>query len=265
MAVVAEGRSGRTYLGAGDVPADVPKPVESPTDRIPNNTRDFKTPLYGLTAWADLFTDRQLFALSTFSELLGELCSVVEDDARAAGLTDDRVGLTDGGTGVTAYADAMTTYLAFVIDKCADYWSSICSWHNGRQLVRNTFGRQAIPMVWDFAEANPFSGSSGNWLGQMNWVQKVVAASPDGGTGEVSQRDASTRIGDVFLPMVCTDPPYYDNISYADLSDFFYVWLRRNLKDVWPEEMATVLTPKSEELIANPYAGGIEGRREGTL
>ena len=213
-------------------------------------------PLYGMTEWADLFTDRQLMALSTFSGLLGEVRSVVEADARAAGLADDGTPLRDSGTGVTAYADAVVTYLAFVLDRLADRNSNVCSWDTGKEHSRNVFGRQAIPMVWDYAENNPFSSSSGNWLGQVSWVCKAVAAVPAGGLGQVLQRDAAARIGEIDTPVVCTDPPYYDNISYADLSDFFYVWLRRNVADVWPEEAATMLTPKAEELIANPYRTG---------
>ena len=172
------------------------------------------------------------------------------------GLPDDGMRLRDGGAGVTAYADAVVTYLAFVIDRLADRNSNMCSWDMGKEHARNVFGRQAIPMVWDYAENNPFSGSSGNWLGQVAWVRKVVAAAPDGEVGRVLQRDAAALVGEVPSPVVCTDPPYYDNISYADLSDFFYVWLRRNVADVWPEETTTMLTPKQEELIANPYRAG---------
>ena len=198
-----------------------------------------------------------------FSDLLDEVRPVVEEHARTAGLQDDGVCLRNGGSGVSAYADAVITCLAFVVDKCADYWSSICSWHNSAEKLRNTFGRQAIPMVWDYTEANPFSSSTGNWSGQVAWVRKAIATAPAAGFGEVSQRDAASRLGEVPSPVVCTDPPYYDNISYADLSDFFYVWMRRNLAEVWPDECATILTPKAEEMIANPYrAGSQDAARE---
>ncbi len=255
IAVVAEGNRGRVYVSPSAQP-EAPQPTWEPTSPLPKRTLGFRVQQYGMIEWADLFTDRQLVALSTFSDLLGEVRSVVETDAKMAGLVDDGVRLRDGGSGVVAYADAVVTYLAFVVDKCADYWSTICSWHNGRELIRNTFGRQAIPMVWDYTEANPFSTSSGNWMGQVTWVRKAVAAAPGRGGGEVLQRDAVARIREVASPVVCTDPPYYDNISYADLSDFFYVWLRRNVGDVWPEETATLLSPKVEELIANPYRAG---------
>ena len=257
VGVVAEGMRGRAYLPASSYVVTLPTNsiglLEVPMSESPDLVSGRG---YGFRIWADLFTDRQLVALSTFSELLTEMRSVVETHARAAGLVDDGAPLRDGGSGVTAYADAVVTYLSFVVDKCADYWSTICSWHNSGEKMRNTFGRQAIPMVWDYAEANPFSGSSGNWLGQVTWVSKAVAAAPGGGVGEVVQRDAVARIGEVPSPVICTDPPYYDNISYADLSDFFYVWLRRNLSDVWPQETSTLLTPKAEELIANPYRAG---------
>ena len=191
--------------------------------------------------------------MSSFSDLLGEVRSVVEEHARQAGLSDDKVRLRNGGSGAKAYTDAVVTYLAFVVDRCADSWSSSSIWHNSKQLISHTFGRQAIPRVWDYAEANPFSASSGNWSGQATWVQKAVAALPAKRNGDISQRDADARLGEVPSPVVCTDPPYYDNICYADLSDFFYVWLRRNLSDVWPDECSTILTPKAEELIANPF------------
>ena len=257
IGVVAEGRRGRVYLEAAcSLLPDIPEPSWKPASELPNNPRDFKTPLYGMTTWADLFADRQLVALSAFSDLLGEVRLLVREHARQAGLVNDGARLRDGGSGVAAYADAVLTYLAFVVDRCTDLWSSICLWHSSREVVSHTFGRQAIPMVWDYAEANPFSESSGNWSGQVAWVQKVVAAALAVGSGEVLQRDAATRLGEVPSPVICTDPPYYDNISYADLSDFFYLWLRRNLSDIWPDECATLRTPKADELIAHTYRTG---------
>lgn len=257
IAVAAEGQRGRIYLDPTHSPLpDIPEPSWKPAFALPEKALGFRIQQYGMTVWADLFTDRQLVALSTFSDLLGGVRPVVEEHARAAGLAEDGVRLRDGGSSAEAYADAVITNLAFVVDKCADYWSSLCSWHNSGEKMRSTFGRQALPMVWDYAEANPFSGSSGNWLGQAAWVRKAVAAAPAGGSGEVLQRDAASRITEVPSPIVCTDPPYYDNIGYADLSDFFYVWLRRNLSDVWPDECATLLTPKAEELIAHTHRAG---------
>ena len=256
MAVVAEGSRRRVYLPPQGK-ANPGEPPWKPHGQVPTRNHEVdRLPMYGMPTWADAFTLRQLLALTTFSDVLAEVRQRVQADALAAGMEDDPMRLRDGGSAADAYVDAVVTYLAFVVDKCADYWSALCSWHNGRQLIRNTFGRQAIPMVWDYAEANPFSGSSGNWLGQVAWVQKAVAAAPGGGFGEVGQGDAVARLREVTSPAVCTDPPYYDNISYADLSDFFYVWLRRNLGDIWPDETATLLTPKGDELIANPYRAG---------
>ena len=254
IALVAEGHRRRVY----SAPVPQPKPPDpqwSPRIRLPERTLGFRVQRYGMVEWKDLFTDRQLVALSTFSDVLRVLHPMIERHALAVGLAGDEVRLRNGGSGVTAYADAVVTYLAFVVDRCADYWSTIATWAQGG-FIRSTFARQAIPMVWDYAEVNPFSGSSGNWMGQVAWVRKAVAAAPDRGVGEVLQRDASARVADVSSPVVCTDPPYYDNISYADLSDFFYVWLRRNVGEIWPEETATLLTPKSEEIIANPYRAG---------
>ena len=263
IAVAAEGKPrGRAYSAPIPQPL-APDPHWSPRVPLPERTLGFRVQRYGMVEWADLFTDRQLVALSTFSDLLNEVRPMAEKHARTAGMADDGVRLRDGGSGAAAYADAVVTYLVFVVDKCADYWSSICSWHNGRQLLRSTFARQAIPMVWDYTEANPFSSSTGNWSGQVAWVRKAIAAAPAAGFGKVSHQDATSRLGEVPSPVVCTDPPYYDNISYADLSDFFYVWLRRNLSEVWPDECATLLTPKADELIANPYrAGSREAARE---
>jgi putative DNA methylase len=254
MAIVCEGNRSRQYIEptADDIQIiDEPKPVLGP---IPRNPRDFKTPNYGMLNWEDLFTQRQALALETFSEILLDVRSRIENDALH--LPVDSTRLRDGGTGRTAYADAVITYLAFVVDKCSDYWSSICTWNSPGQKMRNTFGRQAIPMTWDFAETNPFSDSTGNWMAMVNWTATSLAKLPTNNFGQTIQRDARARIEEVGKCVVSTDPPYYDNIGYADLSDFFYVWLRRNVSEIWPDECATLLTPKVEELIADAYRAG---------
>jgi len=257
LAAVAHGPRGRVYVGGIDTPA-IPSVLVPPAleAALPRNPRDFKTPGYGLSRWRDLFTDRQLAALTTFSDLLPEVRQLIENDARDAGLADDRHRLREGGRGLAAYADALVTYLAFVLDKCADYWSTICSWHNSKELIRNTFARQAIPMTWDFAEVNPFSNLTGSWTSMVEWVAKATGSLPATGTADVAQRDAAARVRETAVPAVFTDPPYYDNIGYSDLADFFYVWLRSNLREVWPDELSTLLTPKTEELIADPYRHG---------
>lgn len=262
IAVVAEGRRARIYVEPVPVP-ELDPPVGLPSGKLSMNSQYMGTPLYGMTTTDSLFTTRQLVALSTFSELLGELRSVVEDHARQAGLEDEGVRLRDGGAGAAAYADAVATYMAFAIDRCADLWNSLVGWNAGAQTLQHLFGRQAIPMIWDFGEANPFSGSTGSWRGQVGWVQNALRAVPARGWGEVGHRDACSRLSEVSAPVVCTDPPYYDNVPYADISDFFYVWLRRNLGSVWPDEFATLLTPKAEELVANPHRhGGRDQARE---
>ena len=263
IAVATEGKPrGRTYLAPVPQP-QVPDPHWSPRVPLPERTLGFRVQRYGMTEWADLFTDRQLVALSTFSDLLKEVRPVVEEHARLAGLAEDGVRLRDGGSGAAAYADAVVTYLAFVIDRCADKWASLVPWQQGGEKLGSVFSRQAIPMVWDYAEANPFSSSTANWGGILNRVSKAIAGLPTTGKGRVYQRDARERFDNVGLSIICTDPPYYDNIPYADISDFFYVWLRHNLSKVWPGETATLLTPKAEELVANPYrAGSREAARE---
>jgi putative DNA methylase len=174
-------------------------------------------------------------------------------DARKAGWPDDGLSLNDGGMGATAYADAVATYLGIAVDRLADRNSTICSWDVTRDNIRNTFARQAIPMVWDFAEANPFSDSSGNYMGAVEWVAQVIELSPAQTKGGAQQRDAATAINGVMHPMISTDPPYYDNIGYADLADFFYVWLRRSLGTLYPDLFRTMLVPKAQEPVATPY------------
>jgi putative DNA methylase len=254
LAIVAEGSRGRAYVSPtrqGPC-APVPTVTSEITGSVPRHLTGGTCAVYGLDEWSKLFTPRQLLAVTTFSDLLDEVWErVVADNSSPRGSR-----LRDGGDGTEAYADAVVTYLAFAIDKCADFWSSICSWNNVGEKMRQTFSRQAIPMTWDFAEANPFSASTGNWLAMVEWVAKVVNRLPQRRGASTAQRDARARIAEVGTCVIATDPPYYDNISYADLSDFFYVWLRRNLRDVWPDECATLLTPKVEELIANQYRAG---------
>ena len=211
---------------------------------------------YGLSTWGDLFTPRQLLALTTFSDLVGEAMERVRRDAVAAGLPDDDLRLRDGGAGAAAYADAVGLYLACAVDYAANYWSVIATPADG--FIRGTFARQALPMTWDYAEAPPFGDTSGNWLGGIEWIAQVLDLLPLSTAGQVGlgiQADAASqpRAGG---SVVSTDPPYYDNIGYADLSDFFYVWLRRSMKAVFPGLFATLTVPKAEELVATPYRHG---------
>ena len=265
-AIVAEGNNSRVYLSADSeqiLAAQVSKPEEYPDAVMPYNPRDFKTPNYGMTYFSDLFTNRQLTALTTFSELVSEAQKQAERDAVAAGVPNDHIALSEGGIGARAYGEAVGVYLAFVIDKMTDYHSSICSWHSSKELIRNTFGRQAIPMVWDYAEANPFSDSAGCFDNMLEWVFKSSSLFPATANGDVRQFDAQSDCG-LRNIMVSTDPPYYDNIGYADLSDFFYVWMRQALKQTYPNLFRTMLVPKAEELVATPYRfdGSVEKARD---
>ena len=260
MAVVAEGARGRVYLDPTEEMEEVARsasPNYRPDNELPHNPRDFKTPNYGMSSFAHLFTDRQLVALTTFSDLVAEAREKVLADALEAGMDADAPRLADGGAGAKAYSDALATYLGLGTTRLADRCSALCGWDSGYVKIRNTFGRQALPMVWDFAEGNPFSESTGNWVSAVDWIQKVVSGSPAVGTqGSVIQQDAAGETSLVDDAIVATDPPYYDNIGYADLSDFFYVWQRRTLREVWPDLFRRVLVSKDEELVATPYRHG---------
>ena len=206
--------------------------------------------MYGMPTWADAFTNRQLVALTTFSDLVGQARQRVLEDALAVGMEEGE-SLEAGGAGARAYADAVATYLALTVSRCAEYWSSVTSWISVGEGIRNVFARQAIPMVWDYFEANPFSSSAGNFNDRLEWVINVLNLVPAATSANVVQVSAAAR--DYSGLVVSTDPPYYDNIGYSDLSDFFYVWLRRCLRGVHPSVVSTMLTPKAEELVANPY------------
>jgi putative DNA methylase len=265
MAIVAEGRSGRIYLPVAqehEVIASQARPSWAPEQNLPDDARNFWVINYGLTKYSHLFTPRQLVALTSFSDLVAKMRRKIAEDAAAAEvLADDDRPLTEGGNGAQAYADAVTVYLAFAVDKCADYWSSICSWHTSGEKIRNTFGRQAIPMAWDYAEANVFCASTGNWMAMVDWTWKAVATVPAKSDGRAYQADACALENEESV-LISTDPPYYDNICYADLSDFFYVWLRKSLQASFPRLFSTMLVPKAEELIAAPYRHGSKARAE---
>lgn len=255
-AIVAEGRDGRICVSPTAEHVRIAasaRPAWTPEENMNVKSADLISGRgYGVTQWKELFTARQLTALTTFCDLIDDIRTIVEADALAAGLIDDHIALCDGGTGARAYAEAVGVYLAFVINKLVDYNSSFCSWHNSRLLISHTFGRQAIPMIWDFAEANPFSDSSGCFDSMLMWVTTCLTGLPANSMGLVRQFDAQSDCG-LRNIIVSTDPPYYDNIGYADLSDFFYVWMRRTLKGTYPELFRTMLVPKAEELVATPY------------
>lgn len=253
IAVVADGGKGRVYVSPNEKHtsvAQVPRPDDLPVSELPEKALGFRVQAYGFEQWVDLFTNRQLVALTTLSELVSEARSKVLEDALAAGiLAGER--LEDGGVGAEAYADAVATYLALGVSRTADYCNSLCTWHTTGDKVTHLFTRQAIPMTWDYTETNVLSNSSGNFLGQLKWVVKVIQRLPAEISGEAKQISATSR--DYADLVVSTDPPYYDNIGYSDLSDFFYVWLRKSLRTIHVSVVGTMLTPKADELVANPY------------
>jgi len=264
MAIVAEGQHRRVYLSPNEDQINVAKREElgwKPEQSLPDNPRWFSPPLYGLSTYGDLFTNRQLVALTTFSDLVQEAREKVLADAQQAGFPVDGISLNDSGNKANAYADAVATYLAIAVDRLADKGSAFCAWDVTRDNLGHTFARQAIPMIWDFGEANPLSNSGGNFQGAVDWVAEVIKLSPCNVPGEAKQRDATTAINGVAHPLISTDPPYYDNIGYADLADFFYIWLRRSLHNVYPDLFKTVLVPKAQELVATPYRFGGDRRK----
>ena len=264
MAIVAEGDRGRVYLAPAEAQEEIGLSAmltDPPETALPKRALGFRIQEYGMTKWRDLFTSRQLVALTTFSGLVAEAMEHVKHHAANADLPDDGRPLRNGGAGATAYAEAVGVYLAFAIDKGANYWSSLCAWHQTRDGIVSTFGRQALPMVWDYTEANPFSDSSGNVLLGVQQAAKMIALLGAGTSGSASQMDAATQSISTDR-VVSTDPPYYDNIGYADLSDFFYVWLRRSLRPIFPDLFATVAVPKDEELVATPYRHGNKEKAE---
>ena len=240
MAVVAEGERQRYYVaptGEHEKAADVPRPNDVPEAELPEQALGFRIQSYGMRTWADLFTNRQLAALTTFSDLIQEVRNRAIDDGAEP-----------------AYADAISCYLSCVISKAADYNCTGAVWYPKEDRPKNLFARQAIPMIWDYPEINVFADIGGTWAGCL----RVVTEAMD---GIYIQRDAPAHVrqadaGALQLPtnaITCTDPPYYDNVGYADLSDFFYVWLRRSLGQFYPDLLATMLTPKSDELVADPF------------
>ena len=248
MAVVAEGERERLYISPDKEHqhiAIVDKPENYPQGQIAGDRRALWTPLYGLANFEDLFTNRQLTALTTFSGLVAEAQAKV---------------VADGGS--EEYGKAVGVYLAFVVDKMVDYHSTICIWHTTRELVANAMRRQAIQMTWDYAEGNPFCNSSGCFQNMYGWISKTLSCLVPGRPGSAIQYDAQSDNG-LRNIMVSTDPPYYDNIGYADLSDYFYVWMRQSLKNTYPDLFRTMLVPKAEELVATPYrfGGSIEKAR----
>ena len=264
IAVIAEGERCRVFLspelGMTDL-AQSASPTWKPDLQVPTPCHEVdRLPMYGMPTWGDAFTARQLVGLSTFSSLASEVREKILEDAIQFGFSDDGIRLDSGGNAATAYADCVSVYLALGVGRCANYWSAFTPWAG--DFIVQTFGRNAIRMVWDHAEVNPFSDSTGNWSGAIDWIEKVIIKSLSGYSGGTAIQADAQRQSITILKVVSTDPPYYDNIGYADLSDFFYVWLRYSLKSVFPNLFATVAVPKAEELVATPNRHGGKEKAE---
>jgi len=265
MVIVAEAERGRVYLAPTSEMETIAlkaKPTWKPDVVMPENPRWFSPPLYGLKTYGDLFTPRQLVALTTFSDLVQEARDRVKRDALAAGMPDDDKPLSAGGTGTAAYADAVGVYLGITVSKATRFTTTLSVWRADEGKLSRAFGRQAIPITWDFAETNPFSSTGGDFgglaMGTADALEKFAPHNP----GTAIQENAATFKGTANKMVISTDPPYYDNIGYADLSDYFYVWLRRSLKLIFPDLFATLAVPKAEELIASPYRHGSKEKAE---
>lgn len=265
-AVVADGPRGRLYLSASpahEQAARVERPGGVADEDLPSEALGFRVQAYGMVKYRDLYTPRQLQALATFGDLVGEAMTIVHRDAAASThLANNDTRLRDNGCGVRAYADAVGTMLGLCASKAAVFWTTGARWRAGEDKSAPAFGRQAVPMVWDYAEVNPFAGAGGDFAGIVDGAHKVLLGLRGECAGTVCQEDARYPRSSGTQLTISTDPPYYDNIGYADLSDFFYVWLRKSMGiDVWPELFSTVLTPKAAELIAAPYRHDGDSRK----
>jgi putative DNA methylase len=261
MAVAAEGNRRRVYVAPTpehEKAAHVPVPENVPETELPEAALGFRVQGYGMTRHADLFTPRQLIALTTFSDLVIQVRERAHADALAAGLRDGD-SLETGGAGAKAYADSLATYLALVLSRLSDWSNSLCRWENVGQVSQQLFGKQTISMVWDFSEASVLGRSSGSFTACLSTLGKSLVQLDGRVAGTATQSDARTAMTLDRDFVISTDPPYYDNVPYADLSDVFYIWLRRSLANVHAELLATLVTPKADELVAdgNRHGGAV--------
>ncbi len=207
--------------------------------------------VYGFKTFADYFTCRQLIGLTTFSDLVSETRRMVETD------------VVEGRRDAEAYVDAVMTYLGFAADRLLNRASTVCIWNTTAEEIEQAFPRQGISMSWDFAESNVFSDSTGGWSGSLEWIPKVLESLPARSSAKAEKLDASVQLMASSSPLISTDPPYYDNVGYADLSDYFYIWLRRSLREIYPDLFSLMLVPKTRELVANRYRfGGDKSKAE---
>jgi putative DNA methylase len=259
MAVIAESARGRVYLPPtpeAEQIASKADPEWKPDVEFFRQALGFRIGNYGMTKWSDLFSRRQLTALATFSGLIEQAREVIERDALARSFSNDNRTLDQKGTGAKAYAEAVTVYLAIAVSRATDYWGTGAIWEPGGSFIAHVFTRNALPMTWDYPEANPFGSASGSWEQTcIEWIERYLKTVDSHIPATASQADAQTQALSKNR-VVSTDPPYYDNIGYADLSDYFYVWLRHSLRPVFTQLFATVTTPKTEELVATPDRHG---------
>jgi putative DNA methylase len=258
MAIVADGPNGRVYISPTEEHEKIAlsaRPTWAPELDLPEQALGFRVQLYGMKKYRDIYTERQLCALTSISDIINEVQGSIQADAVAAGLPNDNVSLKKGGRGAKAYAESVCVYLAFAMDKMAEYGCTIVPWYAKEDRPKGLFARQAIPMVWDFAEVNPLCDIGGSYEASIKIVSGgLIGCSSQASSGVVLQAAAQgTSHPPVTNCVISTDPPYYDNIGYADLSDFFYVWMRRTLRGIFPDELATTATPKNEELVASPF------------
>jgi putative DNA methylase len=264
LAIAAEGNGGRVYIPAENDHTSVAQiePGWRPTCPIAPGMSE-RVVRYGLCHYGDLFTPRQLAALVTLTDLVCESRELILADAIAAGVDDDDKPLDSGGHRASAYAEAVSVYLALTVSKLADLNSSLCRWKPDRGCPVNVFSRQALPMVWDYAEANLFSESSGSWFSvTRNSLASMSPVCLPARPGHHIAQQLDVRSVEDNAAVFSTDPPYYDNIGYADLSDFFYLWLRRSLRGVFPTLFATMAVPKDDELVATPVRHGTKANAE---
>lgn len=249
IGIVGESRIGKIYLAPNKTHDEIEASVECDHDlgSIEHWRSCTNCVVYGLDRFSDLHTKRELLALKTFSDLLDEVEQQICKDAQGNGWSD---------IDAQNYAASLRVYLGLAVSKAADKWNSMTSWDNSRESVSHLFTRQAIPMVWDYAETNPFSDSAGNWTSFTDWIAKVVEQLVLSSAGKIFQRDAASPDDTVPPCVISTDPPYYDNVPYSNLSDFFYPWMKEAGKKAFPDLFSTLQSPKGSELVANQFRFG---------
>jgi putative DNA methylase len=256
MAIVSEGKRGKIYQNPTpeqEIAAQINRPGNYPDAEMSYNPRNFNTPIYGMNNFSDLFTNRQLRTLTAFTDCLHFIENEIERDAVNAGFKDDHILLNNGGDGAKAYAEALKVYLVFSIDRLADFSTCVSRWSISNEKAMNCFSKQAIAMTWDYPEVNIFGNAVGSYKQITSYIADCIRTIPNvEGLAVAEQRDARNDCN-LRNIMVSTDPPYYDNIDYGDLADFFYIWMRRSLKNIFPNLFSTLTVPKMDELVASPY------------